>query len=214
MFGNMLLISYLDFLHSILKENVSESGSNIKIWGLLNNVFQLNETDITIGEPHTSSLENSWDKSNLEFLKTNTVQSLHILWTYLHHLVREAKVSSISRNPYSILLPDQFYNLTWKEFMAWRLEDSNQSTSFVSSAGHQGYTKQDSRYESIQNVYQLLVFKKSTKREGSQYTMLKDEKYFEASKRNLLVTVTTHGCEEILNEITNLKIVMIVGNYL
>ena len=28
--------------------------------------------------------------------------------------------------------------------------------------------------------------------------MLKDEKYFDAFKRNLLVTVTTHGCEEIL----------------
>ena len=29
--------------------------------------------------------------------------------------------------------------------------------------------------------------------------MLKDEKYFEAFKRNLLVTATTPGCEEILN---------------
>ena len=28
--------------------------------------------------------------------------------------------------------------------------------------------------------------------------MLKDEKYFEAIKRNLLVTATTHDCEEIL----------------
>ena len=28
--------------------------------------------------------------------------------------------------------------------------------------------------------------------------MLKDEKYFEAFKRNLLVTATTHGFEEIL----------------
>ena len=29
--------------------------------------------------------------------------------------------------------------------------------------------------------------------------MLKDEKYFEAFKRNLPVTATTPGCEEILN---------------
>ena len=28
--------------------------------------------------------------------------------------------------------------------------------------------------------------------------MIKDEKYFEAFKRNLLVTATTHGCEQIL----------------
>ena len=32
----------------------------------------------------------------------------------------------------------------------------------------------------------------------SQYTILKDEKYFEAFKRNLLVTVITHDCEELL----------------
>ena len=33
----------------------------------------------------------------------------------------------------------------------------------------------------------------------SQYTILKDEKYFEAFKRNLLVTATAHDCEEILD---------------
>ena len=33
----------------------------------------------------------------------------------------------------------------------------------------------------------------------SQYTILKDEKYFEAFKRNVLVTATTHDCEEILD---------------
>ena len=33
----------------------------------------------------------------------------------------------------------------------------------------------------------------------SQYTILTDEKYFEAFKSNLLVTATTHDCEEILD---------------
>ena len=33
----------------------------------------------------------------------------------------------------------------------------------------------------------------------SQYTILKDEKYFEVFKRNHLVTATTHNCEEILD---------------
>ena len=121
-----------------------------------------------------------------------------MLWKCLHHLVREAQESSIPGNPFSILFPDQFCNLTWKEFMTWRLEESNQNTSSVSSTGYQGQTKQDSRYQSNQNAYQLLAFKKSIKREVSQYTMLKDEKYFEAFKRNLLVSATTHGCEEIL----------------
>ena len=52
--------------------------------------------------------------------------------------------------------------------------------------------------ESNQNSYQLLAFKKGIKREVSQYTTLKSEKYFEAFKRTLLVTATTHGCEDIL----------------
>ena len=36
-------------------------------------VFKWNENWITIGESHTSYLENSWDKDNLEFPKTNSI---------------------------------------------------------------------------------------------------------------------------------------------
>ena len=42
-------------------------------------------------------------------------------------------------------------------------------------------------------------FKKSIKIELSQYPIVKDEKYFAAFKRNLLVTTATHSCEEILD---------------
>ena len=81
----------------------SENGSNIKTWMIWNNVYQWDE--------------NSWDKGNPEFLMTNSIKNLHILWKYLHHLVREAQESSIPENLFSILLSDQFCNLTWKEFM-------------------------------------------------------------------------------------------------
>ena len=87
--------------------------------------YQWNENDITIGEPHTSYLENSWDKSSLEFLKTNSIRNLHMLWKYLHHLVREAKESSTPGDPYSFMLPEQFCNLTWREFMSWRLQSEH-----------------------------------------------------------------------------------------
>ena len=87
-------------------------------------------------EISTSYLENSWDKGNPEFLKTNSIKNMYMLWKYLHHLVREAKESSIHGDQFSILLPDQFCNLTWKEFMTWRLQDSNQNTSSVSNTGY------------------------------------------------------------------------------
>ena len=90
--------------------------------------YQWNENDITRGEPHTSFLEISCDQSNLEFLKTNSMRNLHMLWKYLHHLVQKAKESSSSEDPFSFMLPDQFCNLTRSKFMLWRLEESNQST--------------------------------------------------------------------------------------
>ena len=91
MSGNMPLMSYSNCPHSILKGKVLENGSSIKIWKLWSNLSKWNENDITIGAPHTSYLENSWDKSNLEFLKTNSIRNLHMLWKYWHHLVRKQR---------------------------------------------------------------------------------------------------------------------------
>ena len=79
--------------------------------------YQWDEKYLAIGELSTSYFENSWDKGNPELLKTNCIKNLHMLWKYLHHLVREAQESLIPGNPFSILLSDQFCNLTWKEFM-------------------------------------------------------------------------------------------------
>ena len=95
---------------------------------------------------------------------------------------QSSKESSTPGDPYSFMLPDQFCNLTCRELMSWRLEDSNQSISSSTSNGYQGGTKQDSRYESNQSAYQLLAFKKRIEREVSQYTVLKHEKYFVAFK--------------------------------
>ena len=91
--------------------------------------YQWNEKYLAIGELSTSYFENSWDKGN-------PIKNLHMLWKYLHHLVREAQESSIPENPFSILLSDLFCNLTWKEFMTWRLQDSNHNTSSVSNTGY------------------------------------------------------------------------------
>ena len=53
--------------------------------------YQWDEKYLAIGELSTSFLENSWDISNPEFLKTNPIKNLHMLWKYLHHLVRESQ---------------------------------------------------------------------------------------------------------------------------
>ena len=50
-------------------------------------VYQWNEKYLAIGELSTSYFENSWHKGNLEL---DPIKKLHMLWKYLHHLVREA----------------------------------------------------------------------------------------------------------------------------
>ena len=153
---------------------------------------------IVAGATETSCKGNSWG-NNTEFLKSNSIRNLHMLWKYLHHLANKAEESSFNDDPYSLMGPEEFHHITRKQFMHWMLEHSSQQAKFPNGNGNRGYTQQDSRPESNQSAHQLLTFKKSIKREVSHYTTLKDERYFKAFKRNLLVTATTNGCEEVLD---------------
>ena len=124
--------------------------------------YEWDERYLAIAELSTSYLDIPWDKKGLEFLKTNPIKNLLMLWQYLHHLVREAQGSPKYTAEFSILLPEQFCQLTWKDFMTWRLISSTQDPKSVShtGTGHRGYFQQDSRHVSNQNANELLAFKK------------------------------------------------------
>ena len=83
-------------------------GENLRKWVKHQNMddmesfYQWDEKCIAIGELSTSYVENSWDKGNPEFLKTNSNKNLHVLWKYLHHLVREIQDSSIHGDHFSL----------------------------------------------------------------------------------------------------------------
>ena len=65
---------------------------------------------------------------------------------------------------------------------------------------------------SNQNANQLLAFKKGIEREVSQYTNLKDEKYFEAEK--IFWSQLQHmDVKEYWNQTTCLVMMMITKNY-
>ena len=87
--------------------------------------FQWEEQDIVIGTSQTSYKSNSWENS-LEFLKFNSIKNLHMLWKYLHHLANKAIESPTHADPYSFMDPEEFHQITRKQFMQWRLEHSSQ----------------------------------------------------------------------------------------
>ena len=71
-----------------------------------------------------------------------------MLWKYLHHLVNKAQESSTHVISYSFLYPEGFCQLTRKEFMTQRLENSNLQANLTTGGGPRGYTQQESTYES------------------------------------------------------------------
>ena len=166
-------------------------------------LFQWDERQLVVGELPTSYLEIPWDKNSLEYLKTNPTRHLLMLWKYIHHIDIDAQVSSISGDAFFILLPENFYKITWKDFMTWRLNDSTMSHSYVSSTGHREQPKPDPN----QNAQLLLNFKKSIKREVSQYTILKMRNILKPSKgifwllpQHIVVPVNDADSQELFQQ--------------
>ena len=120
---------------------------------------QWNERQLAVGELSTSYLEVPWDKHSLEYLKADHRRNLLMLWKYIHHLVMDAQVSSVSGDEFSILFPETFCKIMLMEFMTWRLNDSTMSHSPITNAGHRGQLK----LETNQNAQNLLSFKKNIK---------------------------------------------------
>ena len=102
---------YIDILFKL--SPLHPDGKSLRKWvkhqsmDAMEQFYQWDEKYLTIGELYTSYFDNSWDKGNPEFLRTNTIKNLHMHWKYLHHLVREVQESSIPGNPFSIWLSDQ-----------------------------------------------------------------------------------------------------------
>ena len=71
---------------------VHPDGKSLRKWAKHQNMddmemfYQWDERYLSIGKLSTSYLENSCDKGNPHFLKTNSIKNLHMLWKYLHHL--------------------------------------------------------------------------------------------------------------------------------
>ena len=99
-----------------------------------------------------------------------------MLWKYIHHLVMEAQ--SVSGDEFFILLPENSGKITLKEFMTWRINNSTLSHGNMSPVGYRGPPKPDSN----PNAQHLVNFKKSMKREESQYAILEDENTLKPSK--------------------------------
>ena len=76
-----------------------------------------------------------------------------MLWKYILHLVQEAQ--SQPWDAFSILLPENFCKITWKDFMTWRLNNCKENQGHMSPSGYRGHPEP----ESYRNAEHLMISK-------------------------------------------------------
>ena len=105
-------------------------------------VFEWDERQLAVVQLSTYYLKNPRDKHSSEYLKTNPTRNLIILLKYIHHIFMEAL--PLPGDAFSILLPENFCKITWKDFMAWRLNNCKENQGHTFPSGYKGHTKPDS----------------------------------------------------------------------
>ena len=134
--------------------------------------------------------------NSLVSLKPNSIRHLIMHRKYIQDLVQDSHLSVSSDATDHALEPDNFLHTTFHQFMSWKLNEITTS----SPSPPPSVTASDPRAAPSTPSFssQLLNFKRGIKRDISAYSTLKDEKYYESSKRSMLVTARAHDCEEIL----------------
>ena len=129
-----------------------------------------------------------------------------MLRKYIHHLVQDSHLSMSSDATDHALEPDNFLHTTFHQFMSWKLNEITTSSPSPPPPPPPVTASDPRAAPSTPSCStQLLSFKRGIKRDISAYPTLKDEKYYESSKRSVFVTAKAHDCEEILQPTFRLR---------
>ena len=112
------------------------------------------------------------------------------------------------------MLPDQFCNLTWREFMSWRLEDSNQSTTSIPSNGYRGYTSKTPSMNPTRMPINFLHSRKVSREKCHNTQFSKMRSILKLLKGTFWSQQQPMTVRRSLIEVTNLRTIMIVKNSL
>ena len=80
----------------------------------------------------------------------------------------------------------------------WVLQSNNSFMKFVIQQQHDNSLQSQTQSQNLSSQ-QLADFKKGIKRQVTSYPTLKDERYFDSSRRSLYITAKSHGCEDVLD---------------
>ena len=138
------------------------------------------------------------DHGQGSYLRTNQVNQMCGLITYIKHVFREYNSGiEVREEPFHPFTPEEWHQHTstkLRTFLIQHLpnpiEPDPVLSGPISSSRSTGYSPA---------AIELMGFKKGIKREIAAYPSLKDERYFDGFKRSLFIVSKTHECNEVLD---------------
>ena len=138
------------------------------------------------------------DHGQGSYLRTNQVQQICGLITYMKHVFREYNSGiEVREDPFNPFLPEEWNQHTstmLRTFLIQHLPNpigpEPVLSGPISSSRPTGYSPA---------AIELMGFRKGIKREIAAYPSLKDERYSDGFKRSLFIVAKTHECSEVLD---------------
>ena len=137
---------------------------------------------------------------NITHLQSNTVKQLTSLMNFMIHLIEQNRPADQRYSAYYFMLGEQWFNLTFHDMRSTLVNAvvENHRSQATPGTPMSLVTSPSSSMRSP--IYtELASLKKSTKREASSYSALKDERYFDRFQRDLFITAKSHDVSEILD---------------
>ena len=137
----------------------------------------------------TQQIFSLYDHGQGSFLKTNQLNQICGLITYIKHVFNEYMEKGDWENP--------FYPLSLEE---WSKQTSTMMRLYlVQNLPTSGPIPSSKPTSYSPAVLELMSFEKGIKREITAYPSLKDERYFDGFKRSLFIVAKTHECSDVLD---------------
>ena len=180
----------------------SEIGQKLQKWDLFNVIddpinFWLHcdpsdPDDIRMIEKYVES------NGSTVYLPNCTVKILISLWNYMDLLINQDKPADQQGNRLYYVMNEQWTKLTAKDMRTALVNAKSEQRSLSRTSMPSFSTAPSSAPIRSPMTLELASFKKSIKREASDYSVLTDEHFFDKFQRDLLITAKSHDVSEIL----------------
>ena len=137
------------------------------------------------------------DRGQGSHLKTNHVNQICGLITYVKHVYKEYMDEDVRPNPFHVLSPEEWSQQTSTMFRTFLVQNLPNPIGPEPVTSGPLPSSKPAAYSPA--ALELMSFKKGIKREITAYPSLKDERYFDGFKRSLFIVAKTHKCSEVLD---------------